>query len=136
MDLMRFQSAKRRDPAVDAWLATRGGALAPLARHWFERMRECGPDMRELLHDGCPVACVQDIAMGYVNVFTAHLNVGFFLGADLDDPAGLLQGSGKRMRHVKLRADRPVDDTALARLIEDAYEDIQRRLSESPLRSR
>lgn len=85
--------------------------------------------MRELLHDGCPVACVQDIALGYVNVFTAHVNVGFFLGAWLDDPAGLLLGSGKRMRHVKLRAGIAVDEVALERLVEDAYEDIRRRLA-------
>lgn len=135
MDLMRFPTAKRRDPAVGAWLAADTGELAPLARHWFERMRACGPDMRELLHDGCPVACVQDIALGYVNVFAAHANVGFFLGAELDDPAGLLQGTGKRMRHVKLRAGLPLDEAALQRLIEDAYEDIRRRLSDpAPLR--
>jgi hypothetical protein len=126
---MRFASAARRDPAIDAWLASRPAELAPLARHWFNRMRECGPDMRELMHDGCPVACVQDIALGYVNVFTAHVNVGFFLGADLDDPAGLLLGTGRRMRHAKLRADAPVDAVALERLIEDAYTAIQRLLN-------
>jgi hypothetical protein len=130
-DLMRFPDARRRDPAIDSWLATREPELAALARYWFTRMRELGPDIRELLHDGCPAACVQDIALGYVNVFRAHINVGFFLGADLDDPGDLLEGSGKRMRHVKLRADVPVDDDALARLIEDAYADIHRRLNSS-----
>ncbi len=127
MDLMRFPTALRRDPAIDAWLASRDGDLAPLARHWFERFRRCGPDMRELMHDGCPVACVQDMALGYVNVFTSHVNVGFFLGADLDDPAGLLLGTGKHMRHVKLRIDTPVNAAALERLIEDACAAIRRR---------
>ncbi len=121
MEFMRFATAVRRDPAIDAWLATRDATLGPLARQWFERMRRCGPDIRELMHDGCPVACVRDIALGYVNVFTSHVNVGFFLGALLDDPAGLLQGNGKRMRHVKLRPGTPVDSMALERLIEDAY---------------
>jgi hypothetical protein len=129
MDLMRFPTSVRRDPAIDNWLATRDPDLAPLAQHWFARMRECGPDMRELMHDGCPVACVGEIAMGYVNVFTTHVSVGFFVGAELDDPAGLLQGAGKRMRHVKLHVAAPVDEAALARLIEDAYADIQRRVS-------
>ena len=129
MDLMRFASALRRDPAVDAWLASRPADLAPLARHWFNRMRGCGPDIRELMHDGCPVACVQDIALGYVNVFTSHVNVGFFLGAELDDPAGLLLGTGKRMRHVKLIPGKPMDDAALERLIEDACAGIRRRLA-------
>ena len=129
MDLMRFPSALRRDPAIDAWLASRPADLAPLAQRWFARMRDSGPDIRELMHDGCPVACVQDIALGYVNVFAAHVNVGFFLGADLDDPAGLLQGSGKRMRHVKLIPGKPMDDAALQRLIEDACAGIRRRLA-------
>jgi hypothetical protein len=131
MDLMRFPAALPRDPAIDEWLAARAGDLGPLARHWFDRMRRCGPDMRELLHDGCPTACVQDIALGYVNVFSTHVNVGFYLGANLDDPAGLLQGSGKRMRHVKLRTDTAVDAAALERLIEDACADIRRRLAAS-----
>lgn len=129
MELMRFASALRHDPAIDAWLSSRDARLAPLARHWFALMRGCGPDIRELMHDGCPVACVQDIALGYVNVFAAHVNVGFFLGAELDDPAGLLQGTGKRMRHVKLHPGKPVDDAALARLIEDACADIRRRIA-------
>ena len=129
--LMRFGDARRRDPAIDTWLATRDPELAGLARLWFTRMRDLGSDICELMHDGCPVACVQDIALGYVNVFRAHINVGFFLGADLDDPGGLLEGSGKRMRHVKLRPGKPLDDAALARLIEDAYADIHRRLDSS-----
>lgn len=129
MDLMRFAKARRRDPAIDAWLSAQAADLAPLARHWFSRMRDSGPDIRELMHDGCPVACVQDIALGYVNVFTSHVNVGFFLGADLDDPAGLLQGTGKRMRHVKLRPEVPIDEAALERLIEDACAGIRRSLA-------
>jgi hypothetical protein len=129
MDLMRFATARRRDPAIDAWLSGQAADLAPLARHWFNRMRECGPDIRELMHDGCPVACVDDIALGYVNAFATHVNVGFFLGAELDDPSGLLQGTGKRMRHVKLRAGEPIDDAALERLVEDACAAIRRRLA-------
>jgi hypothetical protein len=56
------------------------------------------------LHDGCPVACLGDAPFSYVNVFTSHVNVGFFHGAALPDPAHLLPGTGKRhMRHVALR---------------------------------
>jgi hypothetical protein len=91
-------------------------------------MRDCGPAVRELIHDGCPTACVKDAAFGYVAAFTAHVNVGFFHGASLDDPAGLLQGAGKRMRHVKLPWGRLVDDDALGALISAAYLDIRGRL--------
>ena len=99
-----------------------------MARPWFERMRACGTDVRELVHDGCPTACVGDAAFGYVGAFSAHVNVGFFHGAALDDPAGLLEGAGKRMRHVKLRWGQPVDTAALNELIEAAYRDIRLRL--------
>lgn len=91
-------------------------------------MRECGDDVREVMHDGCPVSCVEDAPFGYVNAFKSHVNVGFFRGATLKDPAGLLEGSGKRMRHVKLRPDRQVDAAALSNLIHAAYVDIKTRL--------
>lgn len=94
-------------------------------------MRSCGADVRELLQDGHPTACVGDAAFGYVNAFSAHANVGFFLGAALDDPAGLLEGTGKRMRHVKLHWAQPVNDAALNELIVAAYRDILVRLSSS-----
>jgi hypothetical protein len=118
--LLRFPTAVERDPAIDAWFASRA-ELGSIARPWFERMRECGDDVRELLHDGHPTACVGDAAFGYVNAFTAHVNVGFFLGAHLKDPAGLLEGTGKNMRHVKLRPGIDIDREALAALVQAAY---------------
>ena len=119
--LFRFPTAIARDPAVDAWFEGRANELGALARPWFERMRECGDDVRELLHDGHPTACVGDAAFGYVNAFTAHVNVGFFLGEHLPDPAGLMEGTGKNMRHVKLRPGAEIDEEALSALIQAAY---------------
>jgi hypothetical protein len=118
---MRFPRAVERDPAIDAWFDSRADRLGAIARPWYERMRQCGDDVRELLHDGHPTACVGDAAFGYVNAFTAHVNVGFFLGAHLDDAAGLLEGTGKNMRHVKLRPGAGIDREALAGLIQAAY---------------
>ena len=126
---MRFPSAVRRDPDIDAWFSRPGDELRRMARPWFDRMRGCGADVRELLHDGHPTACAGDAAFGYVNAFTAHVNVGFFHGAALDDPAGLLEGAGKRMRHVKVRWGQPVDAAALTDLIAAAYHDIRSRLA-------
>ncbi len=128
-DLFRLPGARRRDPAVDPWLAAQAPALGALAHRWFARMRTCGRDVRETMHDGCPTACVQNAAFGYVGVFTAHVNIGFFHGADLEDPGSLLQGSGRRMRHVKLKPGVDVDARALEALIRAAYADITRRLA-------
>ena len=72
--LLRFPTAVERDPAIDAWFDSRAGGLGAIARPWFERMRQCGEDVRELLHDGHPTACVGEAAFGYVNAFTAHVN--------------------------------------------------------------
>jgi len=125
--LMRFPDAVRRDPAIEAWMRAHSGDLGAIAQRWFEAMRGCSDDVRELLHDGHPTACVGDAAFAYVNAFTAHVNVGFFLGARLADPNGLLEGTGKFMRHVKLRPGAAIDAMALMRLIEAAYVDMKRR---------
>jgi len=127
-DILRFNGAVERDPAIDAWMKDYAGELGAIAHHWFERMRNCGDEVRELLHDGCPVACLGDAPFGYVNVFTAHVNVGFFHGNALPDPARLLLGAGKFMRHVKLRPGPATDAAALSRLIEMAYLDIKARV--------
>ena len=126
--LFRFSNSVKRDPAVDAWMKEHSSELGVVARHWFDAMRERGSDVRELLHDGHPTACVGDVAFAYVNAFTAHVNVGFFRGAELADPAQLLEGAGKYMRHVKLRPEDDVDATALIELIETAYTDMKGRM--------
>jgi hypothetical protein len=124
-ELLRFTGTQERDSAIDRWMNEHGGELGAIAHEWFEVMRKCGDEVREILHDGCPVACLGDAPFGYVNVFTSHVNVGFFRGAALPDPARLLQGAGKRMRHVKLRPGKATDTASLRRLIETAYWDIK-----------
>lgn len=128
-ELFRFRSAVRRDPAIDAWFAAPDHELRRMVEPWFEAMRACGPDVRELIHDGYPTACVGEAAFAYVGAFRAHANVGFFFGAELDDPAGLLEGAGKRMRHVKLRWGQPVDAAALGALVAAAYADMRGRVA-------
>ena len=127
-DFLRFDGTVQRDPAIEAWMNNHRGELGGLARQWFQVMRNCGDEVREVLHDGCPTACLGDAAFGYVNVFTAHVNVGFFHGNALPDQARLLQGNGKFMRHVKLRPGTPTDAASLRKLIELAYLDIKARV--------
>ena len=126
--LFRFPSAVKRDPAIDVWMQEHAGELGAIAQRWFEIMRGCGDDVRELLHDGHPTACVGDAAFAYVNAFKAHVNVGFFRGAEIADPGGLLEGTGKFMRHVKLGPGTVTNVAALSRLINAAYADIKARV--------
>jgi hypothetical protein len=118
-ELLRFNGAVERDPAIEAWMREHRGKLGAIAQQWSGAGTRC----LELLHDGCPVACLGDAPFGYVNVFTSHRNVGFFQGASLPDPAHLLQGAGQFMRHVKLRPATAIDEASLTRLIEAAHAD-------------
>ncbi len=126
--LMLFPDAVRHQLAIDDWFAAKPVPLGDIARHWFGLLRQCGPDVQELMHDGHPTACVGTAAFAEINVFTAHVNVGFFLGALLPDPQGLLHGKGKYMRHVKLKPGEPVDTAALLQLIHTAYSDMKVRV--------
>jgi hypothetical protein len=126
--IFRFSATFKRDPDISAWMTERSDKLGAIARHWFDVLGDCGDDVREILHDGHPTACIGDAAFAYVNAFKAHVNVGFFRGAELEDPGGLLEGTGKYMRHVKLRPDGDIDAAALVELIESAYTDMKRLL--------
>ena len=126
--IMRFSGALERDPAIDVWLSSEPVELRSMARNWFVQMRECGDDVRELMHDGCANVCVEDAPFCYVGVFKAHVNIGFFFGAELEDPAGILEGNGKRMRHVKVKPGAQLNFAALRALIDLAYVDIKSRL--------
>jgi hypothetical protein len=126
--LFRLFGSVKRDPAIENWMKAHAGELGAIAQHWFEVMRQRGDDVREVLHDGHPTACVADAAFAYVNAFKAHVNVGFFRGAQIADPKGLLEGTGKVMRHVKLRPGEDFDATALTELVETAYTDMKERV--------
>ena len=125
--MFRLSGGEKRDLLIEEWL-NRTAALTAVARTWFRRMRACGEDVLELMHDGHPVACVEDAPFAYVDVFSNHTNVGFFYGAHLQDPARLLEGTGKAMRHVKLKREREHDSVALGHLIDAAYLDVRIRL--------
>jgi hypothetical protein len=126
---LRFDGAVRHQPQIDRWFDARHPELAAIAREWFAEMRNCGEDVTELLHDGHPTACVEDAAFGYVNVFTSHVNIGFFHGASLEDPARLLQGTGRFMRHAKARPGSLPEILPLKALVRAAYEDIKEKLA-------
>lgn len=125
--LFTLDGARTVDPAVRRWFDAPGDGLRELASRWFERVRACGPDVLEVLHDGHPTACVGRLAFAEVDAFRAHVNLGFFFGTVLEDPSGLLQGTGRFMRHVRLEPGAPVDGRALEALIAGAYADARAR---------
>ncbi len=126
--LLTFSGSVERDPAIEQWLEAQPTELGEIACKWFRLMRACGNNVRELMHDGCPTVCVQDAPFAYVNAFRAHVDVGFFQGASLADSAGLLEGMGKYVRHVKLKPGQAIDASALEELVHASYRDIVARL--------
>jgi len=127
--LLRFTGSVQRAPSIESWFAEQPDELRSIAQTWFARMRRCGADVRELMHDGLATACVGDAPFAYVGAFKEHVNVGFFHGAFLPDPTGLLNGTGKHMRHVKVKPGVAVNEAALEALIAAAYRDIVTRLT-------
>ena len=126
--LLRYFGKDLQDITLDEWLEEKPIPLHPIATKWLLVIYGCEDDVQAIFHDGYPMGCVDHAPFAYVNVFTHHVNVGFFYGAELPDPAGLLEGTGKRMRHIKLMPGKPADDRAIKALIVAAYQDIKQRL--------
>lgn len=130
-DLFVFPDAVREDPAVEVWLSEHSDELGKLANEWFQSLREAGEDVNEIMHDGCPTACISHTAFAYVNAYRYHINIGFFRGNELLDEHGLLEGTGKRMRHIKIKPHNKIDREAVRALIDLAYINMKSHLAAS-----
>lgn len=112
-------------PEVAGWLDGLTGEKRSAVEHVREVVRQTEVDVNEIVYHG---------ALGYstsrsgfdrvisVALATHHLTLGFFFGAALDDPDHLLQGDGKRMRHVKIRHAEDTQDPAVRQLISQGLE--------------
>jgi len=127
--LLRFYGKDIEPTEFESWLEQKPEMLRPIALKWFNVIRNTGPEVEAIIHDNYPIGCIDDAPFAYVNVFTSHVNVGFFYGAYLPDPSGILEGTGKHMRHVKLRPGTEYNEKAISTLIVAAYKDIKNRLN-------
>ena len=59
----------------------------------------------------------------YIGIQSSYVNLGFYHGAALGDPTHLLEGTGKRLRHVKIRTAAEVKNAAIAALLRNAIDD-------------
>ncbi|HEX6581580.1 MAG TPA: DUF1801 domain-containing protein [Actinomycetota bacterium] len=64
----------------------------------------------------------QDGPFAYVKAFTSAVNFGFWRGADLTDTEGRLEGTGDRMRHVKIRTPEDFDKARSTAWVKEAVE--------------
>ncbi|MBI3217986.1 MAG: DUF1801 domain-containing protein [Bacteroidetes bacterium] len=129
--LFRFTSKDFQAISLEDWLNSKPKELHSIAITWFDEIRNCGPDVEMIFHDGHPTGCVENTPFAYLDVFTAHANVGFFYGAFFYDEHQLLEGTGKRMRHIKIKPALPIEAKYLKAFLKTAYLDIKKRLNES-----
>ena len=64
----------------------------------------------------------------YIGAHRDHVNLGFYYGAQLPDPEGLLEGTGKKLRHIKIRDIEAVEQPSVRRLIQVSLDERQKAL--------
>lgn len=94
--------------------------LAPVRR----LVRDAVPEATEICYHGSlayiPTPSGSDMIL-YVAPQNGYVNLGFFFGAGVTDPLGLLEGSGKRMRHIKIRTVHAAQNPALIPMVREAW---------------
>lgn len=102
------------------------GPMQPIARRLREVVVDIDPTAVEVVRLGDRAATYglgpKKMSEGYVYVppHDNWVNLGFYKGADLPDPKGLLEGTGAKMRHVKVRSAEDAERPGLRALIEEA----------------
>ena len=100
--------------------------MRPIAERLRAIVIEVDPDTVEVVRLGDRAATYgvgpKKMSEGYAYVMPQKnwVNLGFFKGADLPDPAGLLEGTGKNLRHVKVHSLAEAQQPEIRRLIEKA----------------
>lgn len=126
--LLRYIGKDIQNIQFENWLSHKPEVLRPIAVKWFSSIKDCGEDVQDIFHDGYPMGCVDHAPFAYINIYKAHVNLGFFYGAFLNDPHLMLEGSGRRMRHIKLKPELEYDVDVIATLIRSSYQDLKTRL--------
>lgn len=114
---IRYAGAKRRDPAIDAQVRSQVGPRAEILARLVAIARGAAPSHDEILYRGAPSFCIDGEPYCYIAGYPRHVNLGFCDGVSLPDPAGLLRGRGKWMRHVRVAPGEPLPAAAIAELV-------------------
>ena len=98
----------------------------PLVCEYVEALREivrsAAPRAKEIAYRGWRiVAYVGDSTFCYIAPLRNGANLGFYRGASLSDPHQLLEGTGKNLRHVKIRSPQDLRGPALKALVRQAH---------------
>ena len=112
------------EETVDELFPTTPAAVRAILAELRRMVRETLPDATEIFYHGAlgygATASGFDRIL-YVMPQNGYANLGFFYGIDVPDPSSLLEGTGKRMRHVKIRSVLAAQNPALAPLVREAW---------------
>ena len=104
--------AMAKYPSVDAYIATLDEPQSTVVRALRELVRDAVPDAVEVVKWAQPVY-EKNGPFCYIKAFPRYVNLGFWRGASLQDPHGLVHSGGDKMGHVRIAT---VDEIARARL--------------------
>lgn len=111
----------RRNREVDRLLAAIGSPQQGVAQALRDLVLETGPELQEEVKWGTPCYIARKIVCA-ISVHADHTNLQFYHGTSLRDPKGLLEGTGKSLRHVKLHTEADVRPALLRPLLRQAIE--------------
>jgi hypothetical protein len=106
---------------VDDYVAGFAGWQVDVLTALRALVREAAPGATEAFKWAQPVY-EQNGPFCYIKVFPRHINFGFWRGAELSAPDGLLQAGGTRMAHIKLTGLADVNREVFQKLVKDAVE--------------
>jgi hypothetical protein len=132
----RYRGTLRHDPAIDAYIRSVKGEIGAVVARLVALVRSSVPGRDELRVHGAPQFCIEGEPFCYVVGYAKHVNLGFCDGASLPDPDGLLEGTGKAMRHVKIRPGATFPGGTLSRMVQEAARRVRARQSDGPAPSK
>ena len=104
---------------VDEYIESLGGWKTDTAGRIREIITNAAPEAKESIKWAQPVYELNG-PFCYMKAFKNSVNFGFWRGIDLDDPKGLLQGTGEKMRHVKLTGIKDIDEETFTAYVKQA----------------
>jgi hypothetical protein len=132
MNIHRIMPVNKTHGSFDDLLRTAEPRLGPLCRALRSLIAALDKDFVEVVW---PRQEIASFGVGpkkmtehyaYIGIQGSYVNLGFYHGTSLRDPTGLLEGTGKRLRHVKIRDAAELKNPALAALLREAIDDRRR----------
>jgi Domain of unknown function (DU1801) len=122
------------NPSVDEWLEKFPPEIQDIIRALIAVARTCMPGVHEFIYHDAVGYSINDSPFDRICYIApqkkGYVNFGFFFGTGVSDPESLLEGEGKRIRHVKIWSVEEAKNPALAQLIVETWKQAPARVAE------